>query len=96
LERGRPGEVYNIGGGTELTNRELTTRLLELCGRDESMIEHVVDRLGHDRRYSVDWSKIKNELGYEPQVAFDEGLAATVQWYHDHEEWWRPLKEQAS
>jgi dTDP-glucose 4,6-dehydratase len=96
LESGRAGEIYNIGGGTELTNRDLTDRLLALCGRDTSMIEPVTDRLGHDRRYSVDWSKIKDELGYEPQVGFDEGLAATVQWYRDNEEWWRPLKERAS
>ena len=96
LESGRAGEIYNIGGGTELTNRDLTDRLLALCGRDTSMIEPVTDRLGHDRRYSVDWSKIKDELGYEPQVGFDEGLAATVQWYRDNEEWWRPLTERAS
>jgi dTDP-glucose 4,6-dehydratase len=96
LESGRAGEIYNIGGGAELTNRDLTDRLLALCGRDTSMIEPVTDRLGHDRRYSVDWSKIKDELGYEPQVGFDEGLAATVQWYRDNEEWWRPLKERAS
>ena len=96
LESGRAGEIYNIGGGTELTNRDLTDRLLALCGRDTSMIEPVTDRLGHDRRYSVDCSKIKDELGYEPQVGFDEGLAATVQWYRDNEEWWRPLKERAS
>jgi dTDP-glucose 4,6-dehydratase len=92
LERGRAGEIYNIGGGTELTNRELTTRLLALCGFDDSMIEPVADRLGHDRRYSVDWGKIRDELGYSPQVSFEEGLASTVQWYRDHEEWWRPLK----
>ena len=92
LERGRPGEIYNIGGGTELTNRELTTRLLALCGADESMVVPVTDRLGHDRRYSVDWSKIRDELGYAPQVSMAEGLAATVAWYHDHEAWWRPLK----
>src|SRR5664280_2861428 len=96
LESGRAGEIYNIGGGTELTNRDVTDRLLALCGRDKSMIEPVTDRLGHDRRYSVDWSKIKDELGYEPQVGFDEGLAATVQWYRDNEKWWRPLKERAS
>jgi len=96
LESGRAGEIYNIGGGTELTNRDVTDRLLALCGRDTSMIEPVTDRLGHDRRYSVDWSKIKDELGYEPQVGFDEGLAATVQWYRDNEKWWRPLKERAS
>jgi dTDP-glucose 4,6-dehydratase len=92
LERGRPGEIYNIGGGTELTNEELTTRLLDLCGYSDSMIEPTLDRLGHDRRYSVDWTKIKNELGYEPQMSFDEGLAYTVKWYHDNEAWWRPLK----
>jgi dTDP-glucose 4,6-dehydratase len=93
LERGRAGEIYNIGGGTELTNEELTTRLLDLCGYSDSMIEPTTDRLGHDRRYSVDWSKIKNELGYEPQMSFDEGLAYTVKWYHDNEAWWRPLKD---
>ena len=92
LEGGRAGEIYNIGGGTELTNEELTTRLLDLCGYSDSMIEPTTDRLGHDRRYSVDWSKIKNELGYEPQMSFDEGLAQTVKWYHDNETWWRPLK----
>jgi dTDP-glucose 4,6-dehydratase len=93
LEHGRPGEIYNIGGETELTNKELTHRLLKLCGRDESMIAPVPDRLGHDRRYSVDWSKIKNELGYAPRVDFDGGLEATVAWYHENEDWWRPLKD---
>ncbi|MBU6496557.1 MAG: dTDP-glucose 4,6-dehydratase [Acidobacteria bacterium] len=92
LDGGRAGEVYNIGGGTELTNRELTHRILELMGRDDSSIEPVADRLGHDRRYSVDWGKIYAELGYSPQVPFEDGLAATVQWYRDHESWWRPLK----
>lgn len=92
LEKGRSGEVYNIGGGTELTNRDLTTRLLALCGRDESWIEPVADRLGHDRRYSVDWSKIHSELGYQPQVGFEKGLEDVVRWYHDNEAWWRPLK----
>lgn len=93
LEGGGAGQIYNIGGGTELANRDLTQRLLELCGKDESMVERVADRLGHDRRYSVDWSKIHRELGYEPLVKFDDGLADTVQWYRDNEEWWRPLKE---
>ena len=91
LQRGRSGEIYNIGGGTELTNQEITKKILELCGADESRIERVADRLGHDRRYCVDWKKIHNELGYSPQVSFEEGLAATVQWYHDNESWWRPL-----
>lgn len=93
LEGGRPGEVYNIGGGTELTNRELTTRLLALCGADESSVAAVPDRLGHDRRYSVDWGKIHAELGYEPRVPFETGLAETVAWYQANESWWRPLKE---
>ena len=93
LEAGRAGEVYNIGGGTELTNRELTTRLLELCGADESRVRTVPDRLGHDRRYSVDWGKIHVELGYEPRVPFEAGLAETVAWYQANEAWWRPLKE---
>jgi dTDP-glucose 4,6-dehydratase len=91
-EKGRDGEVYNIGGGTELTNSELTLRLLEVVGADESMIERVTDRKGHDRRYSVDWSKIADELGYAPRMSFDEGLAATVRWYAEHRSWWEPLK----
>jgi dTDP-glucose 4,6-dehydratase len=94
LESGRPGEIYNIGGGTELTNRDITKLLLELCGSDDSMIELVDDRLGHDRRYSVDWTKIRDELGYRPEVDFEEGLARTVKWYRENEPWWRPLKEQ--
>ena len=95
LEKGRAGEVYNIGGGVELTNRELTGRLLEACGRDESFIQPVTDRLGHDRRYSLDDSKIRDELGYEPQTDFAAALIDTVTWYRDHETWWRPLKEKA-
>src|SRR3954452_4580590 len=87
-ERGRAGEVYNIGGGTELTNRELTERLLAACGADWSAVEPVTDRKGHDRRYSVDITKISNELGYAPQVPFDTGLAETVQWYRDRRDWW--------
>ena len=92
LEGGGAGEIYNIGGGTELTNKELTYRLLQLCDKTDDSIEPVADRLGHDRRYSVNCSKIRNELGYRPQVTFDEGLAAVVQWYVDNETWWRPLK----
>lgn len=91
LERGAAGEVYNIGGGTELTNRELTERLLGLCDRDWSSVQQVADRLGHDRRYSVDCSKLA-ALGYAPATEFTAGLAATVQWYRDHEDWWRPLR----
>jgi len=89
---GRPGEIYNIGGGTELTNVAITHELLELCGADDSMIEPVEDRLGHDRRYCVNWDKIRDELGYAPEVDFEEGLARTVKWYRENEAWWRPLK----
>jgi dTDP-glucose 4,6-dehydratase len=93
LESGRAGEIYNIGGGTELTNIDITRLLLELCGADESLIEPATDRLGHDRRYSVDWSKIRDELGYRPETDFEDGLARTVKWYRENEPWWRPLKE---
>lgn len=93
---GRPGEIYNIGGGTELTNRELTNRLLAALDADESMVQPVIDRKAHDRRYSVDITKISTELGYRPRVPFDEGLAGTVQWYRDSRPWWEPLRETAA
>jgi dTDP-glucose 4,6-dehydratase len=97
LERGGAGEIYNIGGGVELTNHELTERLLAACGRDwDDSVDYVEDRKGHDRRYSLSDDKIRAELGYRPLVPFDEGLAATVQWYRDNEAWWRPLKEKAT
>jgi dTDP-glucose 4,6-dehydratase len=89
---GRPGQVYNIGGGTELTNRELTQQLLTACGADWSQVEPVADRLGHDRRYSVSIDKIRSELLYQPAVTFETGLAETVQWYRDHRDWWQPIK----
>jgi dTDP-glucose 4,6-dehydratase len=92
VEGGRPGEVYHIGGGTELTNRELTARLLEAMGADWSSVQMVPDRKGHDRRYALDISKITTELGYEPLVPFDEGLASTIKWYRDNREWWEPLR----
>jgi dTDP-glucose 4,6-dehydratase len=95
LAGGRPGEIYNIGGGTELTNRELTGLLLEATGRDWSLVEQVPDRLGHDRRYSVDIGKISTELGYAPRVDFAVGLAETVEWYRENRAWWEPLKERA-
>ncbi|WP_086825858.1 dTDP-glucose 4,6-dehydratase [Allokutzneria sp. NRRL B-24872] len=95
-EGGRAGEIYNIGGGTELTNRELTEQLIAATGRDWSMVEPVADRLGHDRRYSVDCTKISNELGYSAQVPFEQGLADVVAWYRDNRSWWEPLKERAA
>ncbi len=95
LLHGRAGDIYNIGGGTELTNKELTHLLLEATGRDESFVQRVSDRKGHDRRYSVDIGKISSELGYSPQVNFEEGLAEVVEWYRDNRWWWEPLKERA-
>ncbi len=95
LDGGRAGEVYNIGGGTELSNKELTGLLLEACGADWSRVRPVADRLGHDRRYSVDISKISAELGYAPRVDFATGLAQTVAWYRDNRAWWEPLKARA-
>jgi dTDP-glucose 4,6-dehydratase len=95
LTGGLPGEVYNIGGGTELTNKELTGLLLEATGTGWERVERVQDRLGHDQRYSVDISKIRAELGYEPKVPFEQGLADTVEWYRTHRDWWEPLKQRA-
>ncbi len=96
LTGGRSGEIYNIGGGTELTNKELTGMLLAAMGVGWEMVEPVTDRKGHDRRYSVDIGKISAELGYTPQVPFEQGLAETVRWYRDNEAWWRPLKAQTA
>jgi dTDP-glucose 4,6-dehydratase len=93
LTGGRPGQIYNIGGGTELTNKELTELLLDAMGADWSSVDRVEDRKGHDLRYSVDITKIRDELGYAPQVPFGNGLAATVDWYRVNEAWWRPLKK---
>ena len=95
LDGGRPGEVYNIGGGTELSNNELAARLLEATGTGWERVRRVADRLGHDLRYSVDITKISRELGYQPRVPFEQGLAETVQWYRAHRDWWQPLKERA-
>jgi dTDP-glucose 4,6-dehydratase len=91
-ERGEPGRAYNIGGGVELTNLELTNLILEAFAADESAIEYVTDRKGHDRRYSVDDTAIR-ELGYEPSVPFEDGLAETIGWFRSNEAWWRPLRE---
>ncbi len=87
--KGRPGEVYNIGGGTELSNNELTAMLLDAFGADWSSVRHVPDRRGHDLRYSVDCGKARDELGYRPCFDLASGLAATVQWYMDNTAWWR-------
>jgi dTDP-glucose 4,6-dehydratase len=95
LTKGRAGEVYNIGGGTELTNVELTHKILNAMGVGEEFIQPVEDRKGHDLRYSVDISKINKELGYSPQVNFEEGLLQTINWYKNNEAWWKKHKQAA-
>jgi dTDP-glucose 4,6-dehydratase len=95
LTKGKSGEVYNIGGGTELTNVELTHKILAAMGVGEEFIQPVEDRKGHDLRYSVDITKINTELGYSPQVNFEEGLQKTINWYKSNETWWRKHKQQA-
>ena len=92
LQRGNAGEIYNIGGGTELSNMEMTRKLLTLLDRGDESIEYVSDRLGHDKRYSVNIDKIINQCGYKPLMDFNEGLSQTVRWYSENELWWRPLK----
>jgi dTDP-glucose 4,6-dehydratase len=95
LTKGKSGEVYNIGGGTELTNVELTHKILAAMGVGEEFIQPVEDRKGHDLRYSVDITKINTELGYSPQVDFEKGLEKTINWYKNNEAWWRKHKQQA-
>ncbi|QKZ21434.1 dTDP-glucose 4,6-dehydratase [Streptomyces chartreusis] len=95
LMRGGAGEIYNVGSGDELTNLALTERILALCGADRSMIRHVTDRKGHDLRYALDDSKIREELGWAPRTGFEDGLAATVAWYRDNPQWWRPVRDTA-
>jgi dTDP-glucose 4,6-dehydratase len=92
LMKGKAGEIYNIGGGLELTNLELTKQILSAMNKTELEIEYVQDRKGHDLRYSVDWSKAQKEIGYSPQVNFGEGLLETINWYQENESWWKPLK----
>ena len=93
LFNGKPNEVYNIGGGTELSNLELTHMIINTLGAGETSIEYVQDRKGHDLRYSINCEKIEKELGYQPQVKFQEGLESTIEWYRNHRDWWEPLKE---
>jgi len=93
IEKGVPGEVYNIGGGNQVKNVDLTHRILELVGKPASLIKPVADRPGHDRRYSLDTRKLES-LGWTPRENFESGLAATVRWYRENEAWWRPIKDQ--
>ena len=93
LINGKAGEIYNIGGGTELTNLGLTNQILEIMGKGHELIEYVEDRMGHDLRYSVDITKISNELGFIPKVDWEVGLKETLNWYQENQAWWRPLKK---
>ena len=93
IERGQTGEVYNIGGGNEVRNVDLTHMLLRFAERPESLIKNVQDRKGHDQRYSLDTAKLR-ALGWQPEVPFEEGLKDTVRWYRENEWWWRPIKEE--
>ena len=93
LTQGKSGEIYNIGGGRELNNLEITDLILSAMGAEKNSVEFVEDRKGHDLRYSVDWTKINRELGYKPQVPFEEGLTKTINWYRENEKWWKPLKK---
>ncbi len=92
LRRGRPGEIYNIGGGHEVENIEVVERIIELTGANPALLQHVEDRPGHDRRYSLNCEKAKRELGWEPIVPFAEGLTQTVAWYRENRPWWEPIK----
>jgi dTDP-glucose 4,6-dehydratase len=91
LREGKPGEIYNVGAGEEVENRDLTAKILELTGTDESLVRHVDDRPGHDRRYSLDTSKLRS-LGWGPQRTLADALPETVDWYRDNRGWWEPIK----
>ena len=93
IEAGKIGETYCLGGGNEKTNLEITHKILELMGKGEEMIERVADRLGHDLRYAIDYSKAERELGWQPLISFEEGLAKTVEWYQNNPGWWQKLKK---
>ncbi len=92
LREGRPGEVYNIGGQSEKTNLYVARSILDRLGKPHSLIRFVADRPGHDRRYAIDFSKIKKELGWTPSVSFEEGIDRTIEWYQTHREWWKKIK----
>ena len=91
IESGKAGEVYNVGGGEELTNLEVVRILLNELGKDETSIEYVADRKGHDYRYSVNWQKLKSETNFQPKNTFSEGIANTISWYRENSNWWLPL-----
>jgi len=92
IHHGKSGEIYNIGGASERTNLQVVRAILETLGKPESLIRFVKDRPGHDRRYAMDFSKVRKELGWQPQVTFEEGIKKTVSWYREHQDWWRRIK----
>lgn len=92
LHKGKPGEIYNVGGHNEKQNIDIVELIVDTLGKPRDLIKHVTDRLGHDRRYAIDPTKIETELGWTPQYNFDSGIKETIQWYLDHEDWWRKIK----
>ncbi|RYL97092.1 dTDP-glucose 4,6-dehydratase, partial [Sporolactobacillus sp. THM7-7] len=92
LHQGKPGEVYNIGGHNEKRNIDIVELIVDTLGKPRDLIKHVSDRLGHDRRYAIDPTKIETELGWKPKHTFETGIKDTIQWYLDHEDWWRKIK----
>ena len=96
LRNGKPGEVYNVGGHNERTNNEIVHLIVDNLGISEDHIKYVKDRLGHDKRYAIDPTKIETELGWKPEYTFDTGIVKTIDWYKDNEDWWRPLKAKAA
>ena len=92
IHKGKIGETYCVGGDAEKPNIEITKKILALLGKSEDIIEYVKDRLGHDRRYAINFEKIKSELGWKPRTSFDEGMKKTVEWYEKNEDWWRKIK----
>ena len=92
LHKGKNGEIYNIGGNNEKTNKYITDTILKYLGKDSSLIKYVADRLGHDRRYAIDATKIKEELGWEPKYKFEQAIEKTIEWYLSNKNWWQPLK----
>ena len=92
LHKGKNGEIYNVGGNNEKTNRYITDTILKYLGKDNSLIKYVADRLGHDRRYAIDATKIKEELGWQPKYKFEQAIEKTIEWYLNNKSWWKPLK----
>lgn len=92
LHKGKNGEVYNVGGNNEKTNKYITDTILKYLGKDSSLIKYVTDRLGHDRRYAIDATKIKEELGWQPKYKFEQAIEKTIEWYLNNKSWWQPLK----